>query len=77
MRDMNRIEPFLTELGEVWKKYPDLRFGQLMFNFFSEFGDPFHLEEDEFLVAMKAHLSGENPREAYLNYLKEKVQNER
>ena len=48
-----------------------------MFNFFSEFGDPFHLEEDEFLVAMKAHLSGENPREAYLNYLKEKVQNER
>ena len=30
MRDINRIEPFLKEVGEQWKKFPDLRFGQLI-----------------------------------------------
>lgn len=74
MRDINRIDSFLTELGEVWKKYPDLRFGQLMFNFFSEFGDPFHLEEDEFLVALKAHLNGEKPRDAVQQYLEKQIE---
>lgn len=32
MRDRKRIEPFLAELGELWEKYPDLRFGQLVAN---------------------------------------------
>lgn len=30
MRDINRIDPFLEELGELWKTHPDLRFGQLV-----------------------------------------------
>ena len=30
MRDSERIEPFLNQLKELWLKYPDLRFGQLV-----------------------------------------------
>jgi hypothetical protein len=30
MRNPDRIDPFLNQLGELWKKYPDLRFGQLI-----------------------------------------------
>jgi len=30
MRDPKRIDPFLATLAEVWQRYPDLRFGQLI-----------------------------------------------
>ena len=54
MRDSNRIDSFLQELGELWKeKCPDWRFGQLMVNIFSETGDPFYFEEDKMLEAIK------------------------
>lgn len=70
MRKPKRIEVFLTDIGEIWKeRYPDWRFGQLMFNFFCVYGDPFFLEEDEFLVAFQAFCKGENPREAVYKYL--------
>ena len=37
MRDPNRIEPFLQELGKIWKEEcPDWRFGQLIFNVFDK-----------------------------------------
>lgn len=50
MRDPNRIDPFLKELGEYWKKVPDWRFGQLIVNVFGTFDrDPFFPEEDEML----------------------------
>ena len=75
MRDPNRIAPFLTEIGEVWREsFPDWRFGQLMFNFFSVLGDPFHYEEDEFLVALKAYAKRENPKEAVEKYREEKAE---
>ena len=49
MRDPNRIDKFLNELGERWKKVPDWRFGQLICNIpFDK--DPFFMEEDEFLA---------------------------
>ena len=32
MRDINRIDPLLAKLGELWKLYPDMRFGQLIIN---------------------------------------------
>ena len=31
-RDANRIKPFCNEFAELWSKYPDLRFGQIMSN---------------------------------------------
>lgn len=34
MRNKDRINPFLSEFGEIWKKsFPDWRFGQLCSNF--------------------------------------------
>ena len=53
MRDINRIEPFLKAIGEEWKKYPDLRFGQLMEILKFRAGDLFHYEEKAFLKLLK------------------------
>lgn len=74
MRNKDRITPFLNELGEIWgDKYQDWRFGQLMYNFFSSYGDPFHLEEDEFLVALKAYAKNEDPRKAVSDLREERI----
>lgn len=57
MRDEHRIEPFLVELGELWKKYPDLRFGQLVMNLqatISKNPDPFYTEDDQMLEAIRS-----------------------
>lgn len=56
MRRIDRIDPFLKELGDIWKtKCPDWRFGQLMFNFISETGDPFHWSEEDFINKLKEY----------------------
>lgn len=35
-RDHNRIKPMLTEIESIWKRSPDLRFGQLINNALSK-----------------------------------------
>ena len=56
MRDTNRIAPFLEEVGTIWKEEaPDWRFGQLMYNFLSQYGDPFYWEEDRFLEKLNEY----------------------
>ncbi len=76
MRNPDRIEHFLDEIGKVWReKFPDWRFGQLMYNFFSVLGDPFYYEEDEFLEALKAYSNRENPKEAVKRYREQKMKN--
>ena len=51
MRDINRIDPLLAKLGEVWKQNPDLRFGQFIINLFNDLGKaPWIVEDDEWLV---------------------------
>ena len=58
MRDPNRLDKFYDELKELHKKYfPDLRFGQLMYNFFSWYGDPFYLEEDKFMETFRKYIA--------------------
>jgi len=75
MRNPDRIEPFLNEVGKVWReKFPDWRFGQLMYNFFSVLGDPFYYEEDELLEALKAYSNRENPKEAVKKYREQKTE---
>lgn len=32
MRDVNRIDVILSEIKNIWEKYPDLRLGQLICN---------------------------------------------
>lgn len=73
MRDVNRIEPFMMEMAEIWKeKFPDWRFGQLMYNFFAQLGDPFYYEEDELMAAFKAYANREDPKEAVKRMREEK-----
>lgn len=73
MRNPDRIEPFLEEMGALWKeKCPDCRFGQLMFNFFARLGDPFYYEDDELMVAYRAYFAKEDPKEAVKKYREEK-----
>lgn len=34
MRDINRIQPLLTDFGNVWEQcFPDMRFMQVIVNF--------------------------------------------
>ena len=63
MRDINRIDPFLKEFGELWKQYPDLRFGQIMSNMARHMQmdyrkDMFFMEDDELMAAMKKAFFG-------------------
>ena len=45
MRDVNRIPDFLKTVEEVWRKYPDMRFGQVVVNVLGV--DPFYVEDEE------------------------------
>lgn len=55
----------MLEMAKLWKEnFPDWRFGQLMYNFFSQLGDPFYYEEEDILKAFKAYCNCENPKEA-------------
>ncbi len=37
MRDPERIDDVLDLIDQIWRRYPDLRFQQLMFNLQSEY----------------------------------------
>lgn len=58
MRDPKRIDEYMKRLGEVWKKYPDFRFGQMLMNLLGmvqrEVGtDLFYVEDEEFFTAFE------------------------
>ena len=59
MRDINRIEPLMNELTEIWYTVPDWRFGQLISNFkcYIKFQhnieDIFYIEDDKILEYIK------------------------
>ena len=66
MRDPNRIPEVLAALGEYWQKHPDLRLGQIVSNatyWGDDSGafhlDPFYLEDDRLLAALKEALGGD------------------
>ena len=48
MRDINRIDLILDRLKTLWKKYPDLRLGQLILNVLQ---DPvlYYIEDEELI----------------------------
>ena len=57
MRDPERLDDFYEEMKNIHKeKLPDWRFGQLMYNFFCEVGDPFYWEESRFLKELKNYV---------------------
>jgi uncharacterized protein YihD (DUF1040 family) len=55
MRDPNRISEVTTALNECWSKFPDLRFGQLVYNIHRTYGsyDMFHVEDEVWLSWIK------------------------
>jgi hypothetical protein len=62
MRDPNRIDPFLKAFGEVWKRNPDMRFGQLFMNLSrveGGFADTWEWEDDKWLASMETFPSAE------------------
>lgn len=52
MRDVNRIDLILDRLKTLWKKYPDLRLGQLILNVLQ---DPvlYYVEDEELIEALE------------------------
>lgn len=55
MRNPDRIDEFCEWLRATWHKHPDLRFGQLICNFYNIEGNPkfFYTEDDELLDIIK------------------------
>lgn len=55
MRDPKRIDEFTKELAEYWKKYPDLRFFQMIATIPWEHmtQDSFFYEDDKALESLK------------------------
>jgi len=58
MRNPQRIRQILGAIYLIWAKHPDMRFGQLTYNLYSQFcvdkkrpvpKDFFYVEDDEFL----------------------------
>lgn len=62
MRDIHRIDPLLAKLGELWKQYPDMRFGQLIINLLDNLGSaPWCLEDDAWMEYLDAYLKNDRP----------------
>jgi hypothetical protein len=52
MRDPARIVAVQLALIECWSKFPDMRFGQLVFNIHRQYSggrDMFYIEDDQWL----------------------------
>ena len=59
MRDPNRIDLILKQLGEIWKQMPDWRLGQLFCNLQRcEDADLFFYEDQELIDRLKANFGG-------------------
>lgn len=58
MRDKQRIDLFCEILSIAWKRVPDMRFGQLMYNFFHDEynSDPFYIEDTELIRSFQAYV---------------------
>ena len=58
MRDKQRIDLFCEILSTAWKRVPDMRFGQLMYNFFHDEynSDPVYIEDTELIRSFQAYV---------------------
>jgi len=56
MRDINRIDNILQRLGDLWKKFPDLRLGQLICNVLQ---DPtlYYVEDNQLIDILEKYYS--------------------
>ena len=63
MRNPNRIKPFCDELAKLWSNWPDLRFGQIMYNIskyieMEHRKDVFYMEDEELIKIFREQLRG-------------------
>lgn len=58
MRDIKRIKPFLEKVEELWRLYPDYRFGQLIYVMAESMKvlDIFYPEESEWETAIQSNI---------------------
>jgi len=47
MRDIKRIKRILNLIEKIWTENPDLRLGQLLYNFANFYDCNYHKEDDE------------------------------
>ena len=59
MRDPERIDKVLEEIGKIWHKYPDLRLGQLIGNVL-EGPNLYYVEDNGLVNALKDMYNGEH-----------------
>lgn len=55
MRDPNRIDNILYELGKIWKENPDLRLGQMITNLLIPDYRLYHMEDNELIKELKTY----------------------
>ena len=53
MRDPNRIYEMLRILSKIWRKYPDLRLGQLVLNGCPDDSGLYYMEDEDLLENLK------------------------
>ena len=58
MRDINRIQPTLDAIKELWLKNPDLRLCQLLW-WVTDSNDPFYMEDNVIIEKCKKILNKE------------------
>lgn len=61
MQKINEVKLFCDELAKLWSKYPDYRFGQMMYNFTRAVElkcnrDLFYIENNEIMELLKEEL---------------------
>lgn len=49
MKDPKRIKKIIKELERLWRKHPDLRFGQLLINVYINGTDLYYIEDEMLL----------------------------
>jgi uncharacterized protein YihD (DUF1040 family) len=60
-RNPKRIKKILKKVKKLWKKSPDLRFGQLIFNLMRE-SNQFYLEDDNFVKILQEKFKNINEK---------------
>lgn len=60
MRDPKRIPETLNRLQEVWKKFPDLRLGQLIGNVFKDTPGAYYVEDEDFIEKIEESYGNKN-----------------
>jgi uncharacterized protein YihD (DUF1040 family) len=60
MRDPKRIARTLNALEHYWRRYPELRLGQIVGNFARD-SDPYYIEDDDLAAALENAMWRDTP----------------